>query len=413
MNDRDLSVALWIMVVALIIIVTVMVTGVVVAAFVHPAVGGAVAGATILLIGWYVWISLHETSAEEGLETYLLGHHWKTYLSPAFAKALWDAHEKGRPRGLAKYQALDSKSLGIANTGWAFLPRGFFKVARFSHEGQKVALHDNEIFTKASGEESYRVLLQGTPTMQIRFLTLRALIPAMSILKRRFYVDLTRQCPIPIRDGKYQDTRLAWVIWKHATEVILEAGRNAATQFTWEGDQDIVENKHPFEMSVLWIIAEHGSILDQSGVLIRPKQQDGRELTLKQCRTQAEVGDVSLADFYGHYILSADYNVVGLGFAQVMENESEATRSVNVPFVATREKFRLEEEGKGRAAATKAVTDKTDVDDELAYTVNALRDRSGDVNLTQFGGSVTDLFQSVTGRRRPKRRQQNQGEQES
>lgn len=384
----------WVVILAILVVVTALViVGLAVlstinadlysAAFV-VAVGGAI---------FYVYKSFYFPGADEGLEVYLpAGVFWKTYHSPTFRDSLNEWQQRDR------YDVLSDRSKGILDTGMVFAPWLFVKVVRFLTAGAKVMLHANKVFTKEEGVRR-RTVLDSDPTMQIRFLTLRHVIPAMEVLTKwwGWYIDLREECQIeiPVHNEKYTSSRLAKIVWSHSLELILEALRKAASHFTWEGTEDIITRKPALEMAFLWTAAEGGSILSEARILQRPCDENGDELSLQECiaRFNNGEGPLTLSDFFGEDTLAVDLNLEGLDFARHAEGESEASRAVNVPFIASRERIRLAEEGEGRAAAAAAIKTGLGVDGDTAYALEQLGKKEGNLNV--FGGSIVEMLKAL------------------
>lgn len=364
-------------------------------------------GLSCFIIGLFLYKSIFYIDAGEGLETYLFSSHWRTYVSDDFMTQL-------RPQAL-RNRRLKARKIDLRR-GWCggflFLPWPFWRVIRFPTDGVTIFLHTGKIFTKKSSGSSYRVMMEAAPTFVIHFMTIRGIVSKFSVPRLIRYLDLTQKGPVGEGTHKYEDYFLAKIILDDIAELVMEAVRDAAAYFSFDGEgNDIIEEKELFEMTILFHLAERESRLWEAKVLKRPKDTDGNEYkTVDACQKAFRELKITLEDFVGLYVAAKDLNLEGISFERVAEGASPAESAVNTAYQGLqegqREKEKLAKAGEGRAAAVtalrnagkiKGVGGKADVDmpPEIAVAADALKGSPLTVNV--WGGGAQDALKQIIG----------------
>lgn len=352
-----------------------------------------VVGAVISLLGWVairtphlfapysaavvgfflLWLykSIFSLGPNDGLETYLFGTHWVTYVSGSF----WDS--------LPKYYgpSLRQRAEELVQNGhvsdYVFLPWPFWKVWRFPTSEVTLFQHTGKIYTDNAGDDAPQTMLAADPTMKFHFMSIRGLVTTL-LTDWRFwgksYIDLTSQCEVGKGDHKYTDSLLAKYLLESTSELIMEGVRKAAADYVFgvptddaHGKPELLRDKDSFEKVALWVFAEPGSNLRKSETLRRPttheldldRDKPPRDINKKEFKEKLD--DVTFDMFNGPYITERDFNIEGLNFDRLDPTASDAEKAINAAYVglqtARASAMKIQREGvaKGDALAKEGV----------------------------------------------------------
>ncbi len=284
-----------------------------------------------VLMNWFALLK-----PDEGVEVYLFGTHWATYLPNDFKKGLGSEEAK-------KYTDLKIR------TGWfidlIIVIWPFWQMYKFSTSGTKIQIHAGDIFTKGT-ELHPRVELHADPVFLIRFLTIREVIRGIGLFSM---VNLEKMCPIGKEgtDVYYKDTLLAFHVREQIQELFLEALRQAAGRFIWSSnnpgsgtEREIATLKNSWEILTLYILASPESLIAQARILTRdnlpPAIIDALEGDDEE-EFFAALKKLKPKNLFGTTIVSVDINITGLDLAAQVANASDAQNAINKQFIKQQE----------------------------------------------------------------------------
>jgi hypothetical protein len=385
-------------------------------------VNAIIAAALSFALVLWTYKSVFFLRPNHALEVYLVGgNHFGTYFARSLRETLTSQQQR-------KFDRLSRKRFGRTSLNIIILPWPLFFVVRFTTTNNKVMLHAGDIYTKTVEGFYYRVNLHADPTMWVRFLTLRHMMPAIEkstlvpMWNVRLFIDLTKACDIPIyglsptpaeqtevRDQHtrhtYKDTYLALILMHTVQEAFLEALRKAASYFTWDGDEDIAKDKPLIGFMILYIMATDEGVLPQAKVLERPYQfRHIPSSDLKNRLKRLSEGNAlrrpqfTPNDLTGASVLSVEVVVEGLTFAKFADDTPDAAKAVNAPFVAAQDRRSEAERGRGRAAAAKAIRDELGVDPDVALIAERI-DKDVPLSVNMLGGDLQQFLQRLTGKK--------------